>query len=105
MADRQDIDALLIDALYGELENGDRERLEAHLVNHPRDRADLEDMRATRGMLRDAQAAVAFGAAEPPPAISARLLQEAARRAPAPREAGGMLGWFNTLLRPFLLHN
>ncbi len=105
MADRQDIDALLIDALYGELDGDERGRLEAHLVTHPRDRADLEDMRATRAMLRDANVASSLGLAEPPSAISAKLLQEAARRAPVPRAADqGFLAWFTSMFRPMLMH-
>ena len=105
MADRQDIDALLIGALYGELEGDERERLEAHLASHPGDRAALEDMKATRAMFRDANLATALGSAEPAPAISAKLLQEAARRAPAKAAAaGGIFGWFAGLFRPFAAH-
>ena len=38
MVDRQDIDALLVGALYGELTPADEARLAAHLESHPGDR-------------------------------------------------------------------
>ena len=100
MGDRQDIDALLVGALYGELDSDDRARLDTHLASHPGDRAALDGLRSTRAMLRDA----AIGDAEPPAAISARLLQEAARRAPAPQVGEGLLGWFASLFRPIASH-
>lgn len=105
MADREDIDALLIGALYGELAEADRARLDAHLTSHPQDRHALEAMRATRGLLRDAEVAAAM--VEPPAAVSALLLQEAARRAPAARGAGaggGLLGFLAGFLRPVMAH-
>jgi len=106
MADRQDIDALLVGALYGDLDVADSQRLEAHLASHPQDRAALEAMAHTRGQLREGLAAVP--AAEPSPGISAMLLQEAARRAPA-RKAGGSAGsglwaWLQGAMRPMAAH-
>lgn len=103
-ADRQDIDALLIGALYGELDGDERARLDAHLASHPQDRSALEDMRSTRAMLRDAEVATLLGAAEPSPAISARLLQEAARRAPAKAAGGGFFAFLSTLFRPLVVN-
>lgn len=102
MGDRQDIDALLVGALYGELDSDDRTRLDAHLASHPGDRSALDGLRSTRAMLRSLRPAAdaSFGDAEPPAAISARLLQEAARRAPAPRVGEGLLGVFASLFRP-----
>lgn len=101
-ADRQDLDALLIGALYGELDGDERARLDAHLASHPQDRSALDGLRATRAMLRDADVAAYLGAAEPAPAISARLLQEAARRAPARAAGGGFGAWLSSLFRPFV---
>lgn len=101
-ADRQDIDALLIGALYGELDRDERARLDAHLASHPQDRSALDDMRSTRAMLRDAEVAALLGAADPSPAISARLLQEAARRAPAKAAGGGFFAFLSTLFRPLV---
>ena len=80
MGDRLDIDALLIGALYGELDGDERARLDAHLASHPADRAALDSLRSTRAWLTDHDARAFLGAAEPANAISARLIQEAARR-------------------------
>ena len=105
MADREDIDALLIGALYGELDEADRARLDTHLASHPQDRMALDAMKSTRGLLRDAEVATAM--VEPPAALSALLLQEAARRAPAVRTAtgsGGLLGFLASFLRPVMAH-
>lgn len=105
MVDREDIDALLIGALYGELGETDRARLEAHLGTHPQDRLALEGMKTTRGLLRDADIAAAM--VEPPAGVSALLLQEAARRAPRSRAAGaggGLLGYLAGLVRPMIAH-
>lgn len=103
MGDRQDIDALLVGALYGELDGDDRARLDAHLASHPADRAALDGLRSTRALLRDSNAAATFEV-DPPAVISARLLQEAARRAPAPRAGEGLLAWFAGLFRPIASH-
>ncbi|MEZ4401848.1 MAG: hypothetical protein R3B06_17600 [Kofleriaceae bacterium] len=105
MGDRQDIDALLIGALYGELDGADRARLDVHLRSHPGDRAALDALTSTRALLADVGTRDLLGAAEPPNAVSARLMQEAARRAPAPRSAtGGVLGFLASLLRPVAAH-
>ncbi|MBZ0231148.1 MAG: zf-HC2 domain-containing protein, partial [Deltaproteobacteria bacterium] len=101
MADRQDIDALLIGALYGELDDAERARLETHLASHPQDRSALDGLRSTRELLREADLPVSMAVAEPSPAITAMLLQEAARRAPASAaRGGGFLGFLAGLLRP-----
>ncbi len=100
MADRQDIDALLIGALYGELDGDERARLEAHLASHPQDRSALDGLRSTREILREADLPTRLATAEPSPAISARLLQEAARRAPV-AAGSGFFAFLAGLLRPF----
>ena len=46
----QDIDALLIGALYGELTPADEARLATHLDSHPGDRGALDDLKVN-GML------------------------------------------------------
>lgn len=104
MGDRQDIDALLIGALYGELDGDDRARLDAHLASHPGDRAALDGLRSTRAAVRDSGVTAGFGAVEPAAAVSARLLQEAARRAPAPPVGQGLLGFLASLFRPIAQH-
>jgi anti-sigma factor RsiW len=79
MTDRQDIDALLVSALYGELDSSERARLDAHLSTHPEDRAALEAMERTRAQVR--RGIEDMPTAEPPPSLSALLLQEAANAA------------------------
>jgi len=85
MLDRQDIDALLMGALYGELSPAESSRLDEHLSAHPQDKLVLDGLGRARQALRDSH--VLALQAEPPAAVSAVLLQEAARRAPEPREA------------------
>jgi hypothetical protein len=84
MLDRQDIDALLMGALYGELSPSESTRLDEHLSAHPQDKLVLDGLTRARQALRDSHVLVLQ--AEPPAAVSALLLQEAARRAPAARE-------------------
>jgi hypothetical protein len=81
MAERQDIDALLVDAVYDDLSPADASRLEAHLASHPGDRVVLDGMRQARMAMREQRMAMPL--AEPSPAISQLLLQEAARQAPS----------------------
>jgi anti-sigma factor RsiW len=103
MVDRQDIDALLVGALYGELTPAEEARLAAHLESHPADRNALEDLKTARQAVRESQ--IFELQHEPPQAISAMLLQEAHRRAPKPaREREEKEGWFARLARSFLMH-
>ena len=100
MADRTDIDALLIGALYGELTPADEARLTAHLESHPADRTALDDLTRTRAAVRDSRI-LAFQF-EPPAAVSALLLQEASRR--APRVQDREESWFQRFVRSFAAH-
>ncbi|HEX3475018.1 MAG TPA: hypothetical protein VHT91_08250 [Kofleriaceae bacterium] len=103
MVDRTDIDALLIGALYGELTPADEARLMAHLESHPADRTALDDLTRTRAAVRDSRI-LAFQL-DPPQAISALLLQEAARRAPrAVTDRGEAATWFHRFVRSFAAH-
>lgn len=98
MADRTDIDALLIGALYGELTPADEARLAAHLESHPGDRTALTDLTRTREAVRESR--IRAEQAEPSQAISALLLQEASRRAPrAPARDPESESWFQRLFR------
>jgi hypothetical protein len=97
MVDRVEIDALLVGALYGELSPAESSRLEAHLSAHPHDRMALEGLTRARQAVRDSRFLALL--AEPPPAISAMLLQEAARRAPKRAEAGS--GFFARIVAGF----
>ncbi len=74
-----DFNALLIGALYGELSAVEESRLQAHLAAHPADQQILRELTAIRAAIRDS---AALAIVDPPQAISALLLQEAARRAP-----------------------
>src|SRR6476661_1238628 len=78
--DRQDIDALLVGALYGELTPADEARLTAHLDSHPTDRGALDDLKSARQAVRESR--IFELQLDPPQAVSALLLQEAHRRAP-----------------------
>lgn len=100
MADRTEIDALLISALYGELTPADEARLTAHLESHPADRTALADLTHTRATLRESR--ILTVQLEPPQSVSALLLQEAARRAPKPERTAA--GWFHRFTRSFMLH-
>jgi hypothetical protein len=112
MADRHDIDALLVDAVYREREGGhepdgaDRARLDAYLASHPHERAALDAMKHTRARVQEAR--LGLPDAEPSAAVSALLLQEAARRAPARarggQPTGGVLAWLSGALRPMFAH-
>lgn len=74
-----DFDALLIGALYGELSAVEESRLQAHLAAHPADQQIMRELTRTREAIRES---AVLAIVEPPQAISALLLQEAARRAP-----------------------
>src|SRR4051794_11437357 len=101
----QDIDALLIGALYGELTPADEARLAAHLESHPADKTALDDLKSARERVRESRFLEAQ--TEPPQAISAMLLQEAARRAPrkaVATEGGERESWFHRFVRSFAAH-
>jgi len=103
MDDRTDIDALLISALYGELTPADEARLAAHLESHPADRTALADLTQTRATVRESRLVTVQ--VEPPQSVSARLLQEASRRAPGARRQGDpAAGWFYRFVRSFMAH-
>ncbi|MCX5747301.1 MAG: hypothetical protein NT062_32950 [Proteobacteria bacterium] len=99
-----DIDALLIGALYGELTPADEARLSAHLDAHPTDQRALDGLRITREAVRESR--ILAISLDPPQAISAVLLQEAARRAPkfVPHREQQEGGWFTRFVRSFAAH-
>src|SRR3954469_485604 len=98
MVERQDIDALLISALYGELTPTEETQLAAHLEAHPTDKAALAALTSTRDHIRENRLLAVQ--VEPPQSVSALLMQEAARRAPkAERE-----GWFARIAKSFMMH-
>ncbi|MEJ7603432.1 MAG: hypothetical protein WKG01_36435 [Kofleriaceae bacterium] len=103
MVERQDIDALLIGALYGELTPADEARLQTHFESHPGDRSALNAMTDTRQAVRESR--ILQVQLEPPQSVSALLLQEAARRAPRKVEHKELSeGWFARFMRSFVAH-
>ncbi len=104
MVDRQDLDALLISALYGELTPADEARLQTHLETHPTDKTALADLTLARNAVRESR--IFQVQLDPPQAVSALLLQEAARRAPrtAKPEQADREGWFQRFVRSFVGH-
>ncbi len=101
--DRQDIDALLIGALYGELTPADQARLATHLEAHPGDRGALDDLKVARQAV--AESRIFAVQLDPPQAVSALLLQEAHRRAPKRVVARDeQEGWFARFARSFMAH-
>ncbi|HEY4242746.1 MAG TPA: hypothetical protein VGM88_23180 [Kofleriaceae bacterium] len=96
--DRQELDALLVGSLYGELSPAEQARLDAHLESHPSDRTALSDMSRARDAVR--QSRLLEQQLDPPQSISALLMQEAARRAPKPAAEG----WFQKFMRSFVAH-
>ena len=100
MLDRQDIDALLVGALYGELSSADEAALTAHLDSHPADRNALDDLKSIRTKFQTSRIfELQF---EPPQALSALLLQEAARR--APKIEVRKESWFQRFVTLFVAH-
>ena len=106
MLECRDIDELMMDWLYQELDPGRSSQVEEHVEGCARCAAEAGALGRTREMFRD------LGPVEPPAAVSAILLHEAARRAPAagaPRAAedaagGGLLDRLRAWLRPIILH-
>src|SRR5215470_6290820 len=93
----RDIDELMVEYLYQELDPARAAEFEAHVETCARCGAELGSLQRTRQALR------ALPDAEPPPALSARLLHEASRRAPNP-EGKGLFAWLGRLFQPMLAH-
>jgi hypothetical protein len=101
--ERQDIDALLVGALYGELSSTEQAQLTAHLESHPADRSALDDLKAVRARFTTSR--IFEVQLDPPQAVSALLLQEAARRAPKQVIASDKKeSWFDRFVRSFIAH-
>lgn len=103
MLERQEIDSLLIGRLYGELTAADDARLNAHLESHPADKSALVGLTSARNAVRESRFLTVQ--LEPPQAISALLLQEASRRAPA-KAIGEQAkeSWFARFVSSFARH-
>lgn len=93
----RDIDELMVEYLYQELDPARAAEFETHVQTCARCGAELGSLQRTRQALR------ALPEAEPPPALSARLLHEAGRRAPN-REGSGFFAWLGRLFQPIVAH-
>lgn len=95
MLECKEIDGLMMDWLYQELAPSEADRVTAHVGGCARCTAEVDALRRTRAVFRD------LAHDEPPASVSAILLHEAARRAPAAGSARAegsffsrLLGWF-----------
>ena len=107
MLDCSKIDELMMDWLYQELDDSSSARVAEHVQGCARCSAEASALQRTRAAFRD------LSPVEPPTAVSAILLHEAARRAPAvavaaaPRAAdaeGGFWARVRSWFRPIMLH-
>jgi hypothetical protein len=105
----RDIDSLMMDWLYQELDTVTSAPFDAHVDGCARCRAELDSLARTR------EAMQALPAHESPSSITAILMHEAAKRAPAPARAAavplgdgeggrGFFGWLASLLDPIVAH-
>lgn len=105
----RDIDSLMMDWLYQELDTVTSAPFDAHVDGCARCRAELDSLARTR------EAMQALPMHEPPSSITAILMHEAAKRAPAPARAAaaplgdgegrrGFFGWLASLLDPIVAH-
>ncbi len=95
-----DINELMMDFIYRELEVTREDEFRAHVASCSRCGAELASLERTRSALRE------LPDAEPPAAVTARLLHEAAKRMPRASEEqhGGILSWLAGLFRPVMAH-
>ena len=104
MPPSREIDAELMDFLYGELSDADADRFRERLSADAELSAEVEAFQRTRDAFK------ALPVEEPPPAVSAQLLHEAAKRAPARKRAQpieerpGLWAAVVELFQPLLRH-
>jgi hypothetical protein len=97
----KEIDELMMDWLYQELEPSRSQAVEAHVGGCARCTAEVGSLRHTRDVFRD------LSIEEPPASVSAILLHEAARRAPAVAPRGEAVGFWDRLrawFQPLFAH-
>jgi hypothetical protein len=92
-----EIDAMMVDWLYEELDPAEADRFEQHLQSHPEARAEADALKRTRAAFSDLHEEDV----EPPHSLTAILMHEAARAA-APKETlwTRLVGLF----QPIVLH-
>jgi negative regulator of sigma E activity len=106
MLDCSKIDELMMDWLYQELDESSSARVAEHVHGCARCSAEASALQRTRAAFRD------LSPVDPPMAVSAILMHEAARRAPAvavaaPRAGGAEDGFWarvRSWFRPIMLH-
>lgn len=91
----------LLDLLYGELDADEAEQARREVDENDELAGELEGLTSTRSLFAE------LPDAEPPQAISAKLLQAAAAHAPRPSRAaeqhgGGVWSWFSGLFKPIV---
>ncbi|HUS63896.1 MAG TPA: zf-HC2 domain-containing protein [Kofleriaceae bacterium] len=97
-----EIDELMMDWLYRELDPSSSQAVEAHVGGCARCTAEIGSLRRTREVFREMA-----GDEEPPAAVSAILLHEAARRAPAVAPRGAEAGFWDRVrawFQPLFAH-
>src|SRR5688572_3956204 len=93
----KDIDELMVDFLYQELDDEQMQAWNTHVGGCARCGQEIQSLQRTRQALR------ALPELEPSPAVSTRLLHEAGKRA-ARAEGGGVLDWLHRLVGPIIAH-
>lgn len=95
------IDELMVDYLYRELDAAATQAFRAHVGTCARCGAELASLERTRKAMR------AWPDEDPSPALTARLLHEAAKAVPSRAvsvDAGGLWGWLAKLFAPVAAH-
>lgn len=101
------MDELMLDWLYDELDEDRREQVDAHVEDCARCAAEAGSLRRTRELFDDLPSC-----AEPPASLTAILLHEAARHAPSPKRqvatdpaaSVGLWQRLKELFRPIAMH-
>jgi hypothetical protein len=100
MKESQDMHELMIEYLYGELDDRQAESFRKSLAERPELAAELASLQRTREAVRG------LPELEPSSAVTTRLLHEAAKQAEARAKAeeGGFFAWLSGLFRPMVAH-
>lgn len=104
MLECRDIEGLMMDWLYNELDQTDTAEFQDHLSSCSSCEEELESLKATR------EAFSQLPSEEPPASVSAILLHEAAKSAPAAArepvetDSGGFWAWLVGLFQPIAAH-
>src|SRR5687768_2755550 len=96
----KDIDELMVDFLYQELDDDKMQAWNAHVGACAACGTEMNSLQRTRQALR------ALPELEPSQAVSTRLLNEAGKRAARSKavEGGGLLDWLHRLVGPIMAH-